>query len=216
MGDREPAMSPAGTPDALVQAATPDTGLLAGVDEAGLGPILGPLVVAGVAMAGPRGRDPWALLDRRVCRDKQIAGKLRVAVNGWPAGRSELRRNLRHELTHAFLRELYPHTPTWLHEGLAQIMAGRSVAAATGAFRTGRYKLLPLRTFLGRFTDTKDAAAAGVGYAQSLMLVGYLQKLGNRRIHQLLRQFRRATDSETAVQLIYRMTMDQLLRAATK
>jgi hypothetical protein len=44
---------------------------LAGVDEAGLGPILGPLVVAGVAMAGPEGVDPWKLLQRHVSRRQQ-------------------------------------------------------------------------------------------------------------------------------------------------
>ena len=52
---------------------------LAGVDEAGLGPILGPLVVAGVAMAGPEGTAPWRLLQRHVSKRKQIKGKVRVA-----------------------------------------------------------------------------------------------------------------------------------------
>src|SRR5689334_1316871 len=42
--------------------------ILAGVDEAGLGPILGPLVVGGVALAGPAGTDPWQLLRRHVAR----------------------------------------------------------------------------------------------------------------------------------------------------
>ncbi len=52
---------------------------LAGVDEAGLGPILGPLVVAGCAMAGPAGVDPWAALSDKVCRDRREKGKIRVA-----------------------------------------------------------------------------------------------------------------------------------------
>jgi ribonuclease HII len=56
-----------------------DTGLLAGVDEAGLGPILGPLVVAGVTIEGPKGRDPWDLLDRLVCRHRVVKGKVQVA-----------------------------------------------------------------------------------------------------------------------------------------
>jgi len=51
----------------------------AGVDEAGLGPILGPLVVGGVAMSGPAGLDPWAALSDVVCRHRQEKGKLRVA-----------------------------------------------------------------------------------------------------------------------------------------
>lgn len=52
---------------------------LAGVDEAGLGPILGPLVVAGVAMTGPEGTDPWRVLTRHVARRSHTKGKVRVA-----------------------------------------------------------------------------------------------------------------------------------------
>ncbi|MCR9243645.1 MAG: hypothetical protein NXI31_01345 [bacterium] len=63
---------------------------LAGVDEAGLGPILGPLVVAGVAMTGPEGVDPWRILRYHVSRRKHIKGKVRVAdskkVNQGPHG----------------------------------------------------------------------------------------------------------------------------------
>ncbi|MDP6930894.1 MAG: hypothetical protein QF412_14440 [Planctomycetota bacterium] len=52
---------------------------LGGVDEAGLGPLLGPLVVAGVALAGPKGECPWELLDDVICRDRMRKGKIRVA-----------------------------------------------------------------------------------------------------------------------------------------
>ncbi|MBK9129911.1 MAG: hypothetical protein IPM13_19355 [Phycisphaerales bacterium] len=52
---------------------------LAGVDEAGLGPILGPLVVAGAVLEGPPGGDPWRLLRRLVCRNRSETGKIRVA-----------------------------------------------------------------------------------------------------------------------------------------
>ncbi len=72
--------------------------ILAGVDEAGLGPVLGPLVVAGVAMSGPRGEDPWKLLNRVVCKRRSKKGKLRVAdskkVNQGPHGRHHLERTV--------------------------------------------------------------------------------------------------------------------------
>lgn len=56
-----------------------ETRCLAGVDEAGLGPILGPLVVAGVALDGPAGGDPWQLLRRRVSRTGKGPDRIRVA-----------------------------------------------------------------------------------------------------------------------------------------
>lgn len=72
--------------------------VLAGVDEAGLGPVLGPLVVAGVAMVGPRGEDPWKLLRPVVSRRHSKKGKLRVAdskkVNQGPHGRQHLERTV--------------------------------------------------------------------------------------------------------------------------
>lgn len=64
--------------------------ILAGVDEAGLGPILGPLVVAGVAMQGNQGTDPWQALQALVARERHVKGKVRVAdskkVNSGPHG----------------------------------------------------------------------------------------------------------------------------------
>lgn len=68
----------------------PRMNFLAGVDEAGLGPILGPLVVAGVAMSGPAGIDPWKVLARHTSKLRHSKGKVRVAdskqVNSGPHG----------------------------------------------------------------------------------------------------------------------------------
>ncbi len=52
---------------------------LAGIDEAGLGPILGPLVVAGCVFQGPEGADLWQLLDEHVSRHRHDKNKVRVA-----------------------------------------------------------------------------------------------------------------------------------------
>lgn len=93
---------------------------LAGLDEAGLGPILGPLVVGGVAMTGPAGADPWRLLRRHVCRRKAEKGKIRVAdskqVHQGPHG-------LRHleETALTFWTALHGETPPTLADWLVQL-----------------------------------------------------------------------------------------------
>jgi hypothetical protein len=77
--------------------------VLGGVDEAGLGPLLGPLVVAGTALEGPAGIDPWRRLAPLVCRDRPtkrrtVGGRppLYVAdskkVHSGPHGRSRIER----------------------------------------------------------------------------------------------------------------------------
>jgi tetratricopeptide (TPR) repeat protein len=144
-------------------------------------------------------------------------GKVRVAIQRWPGDREALRKDLRHELTHAFLRGLHPRTPTWLHEGLAQVIEGRDARGAASLFRNGKYKVLPIRTLLGNFTDTKDAETANVGYAQALALVGYLKlKGGRRQLQSLLRGLDRSGDSKKALRLVYGKSIEELMKAALK
>jgi ribonuclease HII len=93
---------------------------LAGVDEAGLGPILGPLVVAGVVLAGPPGADPWRQLRTRVSRRRFEKGKIRVAdskkVNTGPHG-------LRHleETALTFWAARHGELPATLEQWLAAL-----------------------------------------------------------------------------------------------
>lgn len=93
---------------------------LAGVDEAGLGPILGPLVVAGVAMTGPAGTDPWRVLRRQVGKQRHEKGKVRVAdskkVNQGPHGLQRLE-----ETALAFWGAMHGGLPADLGEWLTQL-----------------------------------------------------------------------------------------------
>lgn len=90
---------------------------LAGVDEAGLGPILGPLVVGGVTMAGPEGSAPWRMLQRHVSKLKNVPGKVRVAdskkVKSGPHGLRRLE-----ETAMVFWSALHGEPPASLEEWL--------------------------------------------------------------------------------------------------
>jgi len=93
---------------------------LAGVDEAGLGPILGPLVVGAVTMAGPEGTAPWRLLQRHVSKLKNVPGKVRVAdskkVKAGPHGMRRLE-----ETALVFWSALHGAPPTSLAKWLAAL-----------------------------------------------------------------------------------------------
>lgn len=72
--------------------------ILGGIDEAGLGPVLGPLVVAGLTLWGPEGRSPWKILQRTFCkkprsrRDRRIRVDDSKRVHQGRQGRAELER----------------------------------------------------------------------------------------------------------------------------
>ncbi len=140
-------------------------------------------------------------------------GKLRISLQDWPAGQTQLRRDLRHELTHAFLREIYPQTPLWLHEGYAQVLEGRSVLAARGGFRSGQEQLLKGAQFEENFNQSGDDSVVRRGYAQSLMAVGYLLRQGSKRqFRQLLAEVGRGAKSERALQVVYGFGLEKMLR----
>jgi ribonuclease HII len=60
---------------------TPELHILGGIDEAGLGPILGPLVAAGLVLVGPVGRSPWQALGSAFCRRKTSRDDTRIRVD---------------------------------------------------------------------------------------------------------------------------------------
>jgi hypothetical protein len=56
-------------------------------------------------------------------------GKIRLRVDEVPGGDAEFRHRARHELTHAFINQLYPHDlPSWASEGIAEFCARQGSA----------------------------------------------------------------------------------------
>ncbi len=55
--------------------------VLGGIDEAGLGPLLGPLVVAGLVLAGKQGESPWDALADAFCKKRASRRDRRIRVD---------------------------------------------------------------------------------------------------------------------------------------
>jgi ribonuclease HII len=110
---------------------TPELHILGGIDEAGLGPILGPLVAAGLVLAGPVGRSPWQALSSSFCRRKTSRDDTRIRVDDSKKvkvgshGLAELERTAL-SLHHAATGRL-PHT-------LGELLAGTIAPFDAGAY----------------------------------------------------------------------------------
>jgi hypothetical protein len=128
-----------------------------------------------------------------------------------------MRAELRHELTHAFLFDLFPKAPLWVHEGYAQLVEGRSTAMATGKFASNAQKLLPKEMFLHGFSKSKHLAVVTRGYSQSLMAIAYLQRAGTpARFRDFLRLVGGGVKSDDALLQVYGFDVDGMLRKAAR
>ncbi|MEO0481579.1 MAG: hypothetical protein AAF196_19075 [Planctomycetota bacterium] len=95
--------------------------ILAGLDEAGLGPLLGPLVAAGTVLEGPAGVDPWEALAEVAARARPNKRQIQVTdskkVHNGPNAKLRLERTVLTSL--ALFREALPETSADLLESLA-------------------------------------------------------------------------------------------------
>ncbi len=124
------------------------------------------------------------------------------------AERKALIRTLRHEYTHAVVKELCPGCPNWLNEGIAQYfeLGGPQDGAppSTGKDREDRQKeiekelravrdrRIPLEKVPPRMWEISDQAFARLTYLEGLGFVTYLvEKHRAFRLRLLLSAYRR-------------------------
>ena len=105
-------------------------------------------------------------------------GTVRVPVEDLALERERLRRVLRHELVHAFVRHAGGvGVPGWLNEGLAQWLEGDAKAEVRAAKRRlADRELFSLEALQGSLTTWKDEAEIGVAYAQSLAFCDHIAR----------------------------------------
>lgn len=103
-------------------------------------------------------------------------GRIRIVIRDYPEQQEDIRRTLRHELTHAVLHTLGTRLPTWLQEGMAQIAEGREVELARQALQSRlplKLTAADLDTDWTAWTDRDKVAQA---YFYSMALCGWLEE----------------------------------------
>lgn len=112
----------------------------------------------------------------------------------------------RHELVHVLLHRFAgpsgPYVPRWLHEGLAQVLAGAVYLGGSEDAIVFRVAMGQLRSFrdLEQGFPSDDEYALQTSYAQSFSLVSFLRReLGPERLLDLVRDLGPDTDFARAV-----------------
>lgn len=129
-------------------------------------------------------------------------GRLRIPLRGIDIVSGELARVLRHELTHSFINAISRgRAPIWLHEGIAQMLEGKTTAAfgrvLARGFATGHY--IPLNGMEASFTSFSPAEAQ-IAYAEALAFVEYLDATyGFSDLVRILQRIAEGSSTEVAL-----------------
>lgn len=140
-------------------------------------------------------------------------GKIRLPVKGLSRIDENLRRILKHELTHSFIRLKTGDTcPVWLNEGLAQYMAGESSRAFFHLFNRALPgdKLLALRDLERPFVSLPYSQASRA-YRESLLAVDYLvNTYGISELQRLLELSGNSGSFEVAMKTVLKKNYGEL------
>ena len=100
-------------------------------------------------------------------------GRIRLPVKGAGQHEAELLARARHEYVHSVLAPLGKRAPSWLHEGLAQVFEGRSVAQALRRVAVSDPVLFA--SLRDSFAATKSADRVRLQYDTALAFVHWLR-----------------------------------------
>lgn len=101
-------------------------------------------------------------------------GRIRVPIDDFESKREQLAAVFRHEYTHAALHQLGPVVPTWLHEGLAQLLEGRSVDRGRTRLQQEGARLPSATGLVGDWTRWQERAEVQGAYDYALSLTDWL------------------------------------------
>ena len=134
-------------------------------------------------------------------------GTIRLTV-GKDTGPLALKATICHELTHHIVREVAPRTPVWLHEGLAQIEEGRSVARAEERLR--RAGVLEGNLLSAEILLQNDPRKVALFYDAALAFTRFLDDGQRGAIPRLLRGLGAGKEEATAFREAFGDTRETL------
>jgi tetratricopeptide (TPR) repeat protein len=128
-------------------------------------------------------------------------GRIRVPLDRYQAEREQLVPVLRHELAHAFAHDLAGGPPpTWLDEGLAQILEGRDAAAARARLAAGGFPALA--DLRGPFLGLGEVGRVRAAYDAGLALTAELERrFGRLALRDYLEKIARARAAEEGAEV---------------
>jgi tetratricopeptide (TPR) repeat protein len=139
-------------------------------------------------------------------------GTVRLSLAPGSGASRAVRAMVFHEFTHHLVRRIAPRAPSWIHEGLAQLMEGRSRDAAEA--RLGGGDDFAPEILSGRALRDGDAAGAGRFYDVSLAFAAYLhERGGDVALHALTRALGEGAGEREAVRRALGADRDELFEA---
>lgn len=117
-------------------------------------------------------------------------GTVRVPVGDFTQEERGMKRVLRHELVHAFVRESGgPAVPGWINEGVAQWLEPDSAhAVAQARKKMSGGELFPFERMQGTLASWTDQEEIVRAYAQSLVMVDYIaREYGESVLFEMIR-----------------------------
>lgn len=132
-------------------------------------------------------------------------GRLRIPVQGLTGVTPELRRVLRHELTHSFINQIAGgRCPQWLNEGIAQLMEPRTIGSTRGPRLAALYAAqqeIPLKNLELSFLNYSPFEAV-LAYDESLAAAEYIHDTyGMSELESILRKIGEGNTPEAALRL---------------
>ena len=130
-------------------------------------------------------------------------GRLRIPVQGVTEVTPDLRRVLRHELTHSFISQLAGgRCPQWLNEGIAQLMEPRNIGTTRGPRLAQLYAMgqqLPLNSLEVSFLNFSPFEAV-LAYDESLAAAEYIRDTyGMSELESILQRIGQGNSTESAL-----------------